>query len=111
MQMVITIVKDYRVVEELLLTYIDIDVTGATVIEGHGMGQLLADIPILAGLRGLFPGAGENSYVTLALVNEDRVDACFSAIDEVIGDLTVSGNGIAFSVPVGRVKGLKPSIR
>tara|TARA_B100001250_G_C19487318_1_gene651423 strand:- start:113 stop:448 length:336 start_codon:yes stop_codon:yes gene_type:complete len=110
MQLVITILKDYRLVEDLLLRYIDIDVTGATVIEGQGMGQLLGDVPILAGLRGLFPGSGKNSFVVLAAVDGSKVDACTSALEEVCGDMSIPGTGITFTIPIGSIRGLKDSI-
>ena len=111
MQLVITILKDYRLVEEVLLRFIDIDVTGATVVESQGMGQILGDVPILAGLRGLFPGSGQNSFMIMTAVEENRLTACLDAIEGTCGDMTMPGTGIVFTVPIGIVKGLKESIR
>ncbi len=109
--MVITILKDYRLVEEVLLRFIDIDVTGATVIESQGMGQILGDVPILAGLRGLFPGSGKNSFMVMTVVDDGRLASCLDAIEDTCGDMSVPGTGITFTVPVGTVRGLKESIR
>lgn len=111
MELVITILKDYRLVEEVLLRFIDIDVTGSTVIESQGMGQILGDVPILAGLRGLFPGSGQNSFLILTVVENERVKSCLDAIEETCGDMSIPGTGIVFTVPIGTVKGLKDSIR
>ena len=110
MQLVVAILKDYRLVEEVLLRFVDIDVTGATVVEGQGMGQILGDVPILSGLRGLFPGSGKASFVILAVVDERRVESCIQAISETTGDMNDPGRGIAFTVPLGTVEGLKESI-
>ena len=109
--MVITILKDFRLVEEVLLRFIDIDVTGATVIESQGMGQILGDVPILAGLRGLFPGSGKNSFMVMTVVDDGRLASCLDAIEDTCGDMSVPGTGITFTVPVGTVRGLKESIR
>ena len=38
MELLITIIKDYKKVEEILLGFIEIEVTGSTVIEGKGRG-------------------------------------------------------------------------
>jgi nitrogen regulatory protein P-II 1 len=110
MELVITILKDYRLVEDLLLRFVDIDITGATVIEGQGMGQLLGDVPILAGLRGLFPGSGTNSFVILTAIKRERLEVCISAIEDVCGDMSVPGTGITFTLPIGTIRGLKESI-
>ena len=109
--MVITILKDYRLVEEVLLRFIDIDITGATVVESQGMGQILGDVPILAGLRGLFPGSGKNSFMVMTVVDDGRLASCLDAIEDTCGDMSVPGTGITFTVPVGTVRGLKESIR
>ena len=111
MQLVVVILKDYRIVEDLLLSYVDIDVTGATVIESQGMGQLLGEVPIMAGLRGLFPGSGQNSFLVLAAIDDSLVDTCLTTIEEVCGDLSIPGTGIVFTLPIGAIKGLKQSIR
>lgn len=111
MHLVITILKDYRLVEDVLLRFIDIDITGSTIVESQGMGQVLGDVPILAGLRGLFPGSGKNSFVILTVLADEQLASCLEAIEDTCGDMTVPGTGIAFTVPLGTVKGLKESIR
>ena len=109
MELLITIIKDYKKVEEILLGFIEIEVTGSTVIEGKGMGQLLGDVPILASLRGLFPGSAVDSYVILTVADESRVVKACELIEKVCGSMNKPSEGVLFSVPVNRVRGLTKS--
>ena len=64
MRLVVCILKDYRRVEEILLGFVELGVTGATVFDARGMGQILgSEVPIFAGLRGLFPGSAVDSQI------------------------------------------------
>ena len=38
------------------------------------MGQVIGDVPIFAGLRGLFPGSAEESHVLLAVMSRAKAD-------------------------------------
>ena len=109
MELLITIIKDYKKVEEILLGFIEIEVTGSTVIEGKGMGQLLGDVPIHASLRGLFPGSAVDSYVILTVEDASRVMKACELIEKVCGSMNKPSEGVLFSVPVNRVRGLTKS--
>ncbi|MCA9559348.1 MAG: hypothetical protein H6704_00185 [Myxococcales bacterium] len=111
MVMLVCILKDYRKVEEVLLALVEQGVTGATVVEGRGMGQILgSEVPIFAGMRGLFPGSASDSHVVVSVMEATAARACVDLIDRIAGPLSQPGTGIAFTVPLGRVVGLKPPI-
>ena len=111
MKLLIVILKDYSKIEELLLAFLELEVTGTTVLEGQGMGQIIGDVPIFAGLRGLFPGSAHNSYVMLSVVTEAQVDPCIGTIEDLCGPLGQPSTGIVFTVPIGDVRGIKETIR
>ncbi len=111
MTLLVCILKDYRAVEALLLAFLELDVTGSTVIEGRGMGQIVGDVPIFAGLRGHFPGSALESQIVLTLLSDDRVEPCMEAIENTIGPLDEPGVGVAFTVPVGSSLGLANKIK
>ena len=111
MSLLVCIVKDYRAVEALLLAFLELDVTGSTVIEGRGMGQMVGEVPIFAGLRGHFPGSAVDSQVVLTVIEDTQVTACMNAIEATVGPLDEPGTGIAFSVPLGSVIGLASKIK
>lgn len=106
MVLLVTIVKDYRAVEELLLGYVEIGITGATVLEGRGMGQIIGEIPIFAGARGMFPGSVGDSHVIIAVTSAAVARKGVALIDRVAGPLDAPGTGIAFVLPLVEVTGL-----
>ncbi len=111
-ELFICILKDYRRLDELLLAFLEIGVTGATVVEGRGMGQIIgSEVPIFASLRGLFPGSAQNSHIISCVIEERLVEPCFEKVERVLGPLNQAGKGIAFTVPIGQVRGLAPEIK
>ncbi|MCA9541008.1 MAG: hypothetical protein KC620_19040 [Myxococcales bacterium] len=110
MVLFVTIIKDYRKIEELLLGFIEEGVTGATVVEGRGMGQIIGEIPIFAGVRGLFPGSALDSHLVLAVMDAGLARTCLQLVERIAGSLEEPGGGIAFTIPLGVVKGITPEI-
>jgi nitrogen regulatory protein PII len=111
-ELLVCIVKDHHQVEEILTGFLEMGIKGATVMDARGMGQILStDVPIFAGFKALFPGGSSGTYVILSIVENDRVDEAIDLADEVCGSLSKAGTGIAFTLPVERVKGLAREIR
>tara|TARA_B100001093_G_scaffold437911_1_gene437051 strand:+ start:2359 stop:2733 length:375 start_codon:yes stop_codon:yes gene_type:complete len=107
MQLLVTIIKDYKKVEDLLLAFVGIEITGSTILEGKGMGQLLGDVPIMADLRGLFPGSGLDSYLVLTVLDASKLAPALDLVEKICGKMENPSEGIAFSVPIGQVRGIK----
>ncbi|MEE2788571.1 MAG: hypothetical protein VX589_14605 [Myxococcota bacterium] len=108
--LLIAILKDYRLVEEILLGFIENDVTGATVLEGRGMGQILGQVPIFADLRGNFPGSMHDSSVIMAAMPSSKIQSCIDIIEDVCDPLDQPASGITFTLPIDRILGLKSSL-
>ena len=107
MELLVVIIKDYRKVEDILLGFIELDISGATVLEGKGMGQILGEVPIMADLRGLFPGSGLDSYVIISVISKDRVDECRNLVESICGPMEHPSAGILFTLPIGVAVGTK----
>lgn len=105
MVLFVAIFKDYRKVEDLMLGFLEQGVTGATIIEGRGMGQIIGEIPNFAGSRGLFPGSASDSQVVVAAMDAPLAKACVALAGRIV-DLDQPGTGIIFTVPLGETRGL-----
>ncbi|MBU0554104.1 hypothetical protein KKF91_04920 [Myxococcota bacterium] len=106
MTLFICILKDYRRVEELLLGFLELGITGATVVEGRGMGQLIgSELPIFAGMRGLFPGSAQDSHVILSVLDEALIEPAFAVVELIAGPLSAPGAGVAFTLPLSHFRG------
>ena len=100
------ILKDYRLVEDLCLAFLEHNITGATVIEGHGMGQILGDLPIFSAVRGNFPGSAHDSQIVFSVLEAQKAHQAMDVVGKIVGDLTQPGTGICFTVPVGSIRGI-----
>ncbi|NIM19133.1 MAG: hypothetical protein GTO51_01990 [Candidatus Latescibacteria bacterium] len=97
--------------EEILEGFLEVGITGATIIDSLGMGRILAtEVPIFAGLRKSFFGAATASNKTIISVirEPEKIQAAYHIIEEACGSLDDPGVGIAFTLPVESVKGLMP---
>jgi len=111
MVLLFCILKDYRHVESVLLGLLEIGVTGATVIEGRGMGQIIgSEVPIFAAVRGLFPGSAVDSHLILVAADREKARQGMALVESVAGPLDNPGAGIAFTLPIHEIRGLKPEI-
>lgn len=109
--LLIAVVNDADKVDEILSGFLEIGITGATIISSEGMGRLLShDIPIFAGLQTLLQGSRPQNRTIFSVITADKADAAFGLLQEVCGSLTNPATGIAFSIPVVRVVGLAPQL-
>jgi nitrogen regulatory protein PII len=110
-RLLIAVVNDPEKVDEILSGFLEMGVTGATVIGSEGMGRLLShDIPIFAGLQTLISGSRAQNRTIFSVVPEDRLEGALAVLQEVCGNLDSPATGIAVVVPVDRVVGLAPEL-
>lgn len=110
MELLVCIINDPRKVDDILQIFLEIGITGATILDSYGMGKtLVQDIPIFAGFRNLMSGTGSYNKTILSVVKEkEKVERAIAAIESLCGDLNDPATGIVFTVPVQNVKGLRP---
>ena len=111
MQLLVAVINEEERVDEILAGFVELGITGATVVPSKGMGRVLSsDVPIFAGLRSLSDRSRPGNQMLFCVTDEAKVDEAIQLIQEVCGDLANPGSGIVFTLPVGRVVGLKPEL-
>lgn len=106
MVLLVMILPDDEVLEEILEAFLELGITGATVLDARGMGEILArEVPIFAGLRGLFPGAEQSRHLVLSVCDRDLAGEAVAILRD-IGRLDQRGTGVAFTLPVEATWGL-----
>lgn len=109
MQLLIAVINEEKT-EELLAGFLELGVTGATILQSEGMGRLLAsEVPIFAGLEAL-RGARPRNRTLFSVMEDEQVDRVMELVREVCGSLDGPSTGIVFTVPVSRVEGLSPEL-
>ena len=111
MQLLFAVVNDPEKLDEILSGFLELGITGATIVNSEGMGRLLShDIPIFAGLQTLISRSRPQNRTILSVIDEGKVEPALALLQDVCGDLTRPATGIAFTIPVDRVVGLAPEL-
>jgi len=111
MKLLILILNKTEKLEEVLEGYLEIGISGATIIESVGMGQILShEVPIFAGLSFMFAGAKPHNKTILSVIRDEKEKEAVSILKNILGDLDKPGTGIVFTVSLSSVAGLKPEV-
>jgi nitrogen regulatory protein PII len=111
-QLLIAVINQEERMEEILSGFLEIGITGATLINTEGMGRLLAsEVPIFAGLEALVGRTRPRNQTLFSVIeDDDKVDRALALLQEVCGDFSRPATGIVVTLPVNRVLGLKPEL-
>mgnify|MGYP001556202538 FL=1 len=112
MELLIVVINDVDRVDEVLAGFLEIGITGATVIDSEGMGRVLShDIPIFAGLQTLISRSRPQNQTLFSVIDEqEKVEQAIALLQDVCGRFDDPATGIAMTVPVTRVVGLAPEL-
>ena len=111
MKLLFIILNKTEKLEEVLEGFIEIGISGATVIDSVGMGHIISEeIPIFAGLRFMFTGANPHNKTIFSVIMDEKEESVINLLKKILGDLNRQGTGIVFTIPVDRVEGLMPEI-
>jgi nitrogen regulatory protein PII len=111
MHLLVAVVNDPEKLDEILSGFLEMGITGATIIDSEGMGRVLShDIPIFAGLQTLLSRSRPQNRTIFSVVEDDKVEPVLALLQEVCGDLTAPATGIAFILSLDRVVGLAPEL-
>src|ERR1700712_5672549 len=107
MQLLVAVINHEESVDDLLAGFVEIGITGATVLESTGMGRVLSrEVPIFAGVRSLDERSRPRNRTIFCVADEAKVEAAIAIIQETCGGLDSPGRGIVFTLPISRVVGL-----
>jgi nitrogen regulatory protein PII len=99
-------------IDEILAGFIEIGMTGATIVDSVGMGRILAqEVPVFAGFQSLLSGSRPYNKTIMSVVDSDeKLADAIGLIEEICGPFNEPGSGIAFTLPLDAVYGLKPEL-
>lgn len=110
-RLLVAIINDPDTIDEILSGFIELGITGATILNSEGMGSVLShDIPIFAGLQTLISGSRPHNRMIFSVLPASLVDSAVELLQEISGDLEEPATGIVFTLPVDRVEGLAPEL-
>lgn len=112
MELLIAVINDVDLMDEVLAGFLEIGITGATVLDSEGMGRVLShDIPIFAGLQTLISRSRPQNQTLFSVIDQpEKVDQAIALLQDVCGRFDDPATGIAITLPVNRVVGLAPEL-
>ncbi len=112
MQLLIAVINEEEKLDEILSAFVEVGITGATIIRSEGMGHVVSrEVPIFAGLGTLAARSRPRNQTIFSVIREEeKVESVIALLQEICGDLDNPATGIVFTLPVGRVVGLAPEL-
>ena len=112
MELLVCVVNREEKLEEILSGFLELGVTGATVIHSEGMGRVLSqEVPVFAGLQRLMSRSRPQNTTILSVIESPEVmDRAIKMVQDVCGDFDTPSTGIIFTVPLSRVIGIAPEL-
>ena len=104
MKLAIVFLHKSEYLEELLSMFLEIGVTGATVLDSVGMGHIISEnIPIFAGLRDAFVGSSPRNKVILIVTEDNLIETIAEAVDEVCNQEASRASSFVITLPVDEI--------
>ena len=111
MKLAVLVLNKEELLENLLEGFIEIGISGATIIDSIGMGHILStEVPIFAGLRFMFAGHRPYNKTILSVIKNEKVEELKKLSEKTLGPMGKGGSGILFFIDLSDVVGLKPEI-
>ncbi len=114
MQVLFLVLNETKYLDDILESFVEIGVKGATIVDSQGMGRALAahsdqHIPMFGYLKNFLDDAHPyNKTIFTVLKSQELVDKVVKAVNDVVGDINKPGVGFIFTIPVGSVYGIGP---
>jgi nitrogen regulatory protein PII len=99
--------------EEVLAAFVEIGITGATVVDSVGLGRIIAqDVPIFASFQSLLSASRPYNKTILSVIDDEtKLERALRLIEEICGPFGSEGAGIALTLPIEQAYGIKPEFK
>lgn len=104
MYLLIAVINNEELLNELLMGWLDIGVTGSTLMESTDCLQMISHhVPIFAGFRSMTSGGmPHNKTLMTAIENEDLLNQAIAYLESICRQTQKSHQGVYFVTPLCR---------
>jgi nitrogen regulatory protein P-II 1 len=106
MKLLFIVLNSADLLEDVLEGLIESGVTGATVVDSVGMGHIIEDVPLFAGMRNIFRAAKPRNHMVFSVIEDGQAAETLQVLDTILGCSQGKGLGIAFTVPIDAAIGV-----
>ena len=111
MKLLVIVLNAAEMLEEVLEGLIETGISGATVVDSEGMGHIIEDVPLFAGMRNLFRSARPRNKLVLSVIPDNQAREGMEILEKILECSHEKGKGIAFILPVESVIGMGREIQ
>jgi len=107
MFMIMFVLDDINHLDDILTSWSEIGVTGATIVESSGLHRKLQKaIPMRYAYDNSRIEESGNQTLFVVVENETTVHSCLKAIENIVGDLDQPNTGVFSAWPLTMTKGI-----
>lgn len=112
MYVLFLVLNEVDYLDDILSTFLDIGVKGATILDSQGMGSVLVnsengDIPLFRSLKSFLDSSRPyNKTIFTVIQSEELAKKAMKAVNDVVGDISRPGVGLMFTIPIGHIYGM-----
>ena len=108
MHLLFAVIENEDLLDDLITGWMDLGISGATVIETTGALQLITQhVPIFAGLRSLTSGGGRhNKTIFTAIKTQELLDSAIAFLEDLFRSTGKPNQGVYFAVPLSHFERL-----
>lgn len=109
MYVLFIVLNEVDCLDDVLSGFVKEGISGATIVDSQGMGSAIVNndntnVPLFSALRLLLSDSHPYSKtIFTVLESETMVEKAVEVVQEVVEDISSSGVGFMFTVPIGKV--------
>ncbi|HZK23693.1 MAG TPA: hypothetical protein VFC62_06270 [Atopostipes sp.] len=112
MNVLVIVLNKTEYLNEILDAFVEIGLTGATIIDSQGMGSAMTEVentdePFYGVLKTMFDDSRPyNKTIFTVIQDEPLLEKAVTIVKEIMEDIHKPGVGIMFTVPLGNTYGM-----
>ncbi len=106
MKLLVIVLNATDMLEDVLEGLIETGVSGATIVDSVGMGHIIEEVPLFAGMRNLFTSAKPRNNIIFSVIDDKQARESLGVLEKILGCSQETGKGIAFTLPIDSVIGV-----
>ena len=106
MKLLVIVLNDPEMLEDVLEGLIETGVSGGTVVDSVGMGHIIEDVPLFAGMRSLFKTAKPRNNIIFSVIGNSQARESLDVLEKILSCSQDKGKGIAFVLPIDAAIGV-----
>lgn len=112
MNVLFIVLNESEYLDDILDSFIEIGVKGATIIDSQGMGSAITNSgrghdPFFGAIRSFLENSRPyNKTIFTVIEDEEVLENAIKTVKNIVGDINKPGVGLMFTVPVGNIYGM-----